>query len=384
MRLAIYTDYAYHREHDRIFAERAFAVFLAEFAESLDRAVVVGRLDPTPARARYMLPPQIDFVPLAYYESLAAPLPALAAMARSVRRLWTALDDVDAVWLLGPNPLSLPFAALAVARRRRVFLGVRQDFPAYVRRRRPGRRGLQAIALLLEASYRVLALRCPTVVVGPALARRYRHARKRLEITVSLIRDADITAKEEALGRRYEGEMTILSVGRLDSEKNPLMLADVLARLPGNGSRHWRLLVFGEGPLEQELRRRAVELRIAARVALRGYAPFAAMLDEYRRADVLLITSWTEGLPQVLVEALGAGLPVVATDVGGIREAAGEAVTVVPPGDADAAAAAVLRLATQRERREAAVLAGLEYARLHTLERETARLRRFLEGICAN
>ena len=48
------------------------------------------------------------------------------------------------------------------------------------------------------------------------------------------------------------------------------------------------------------------------------------LLALYRSAHVLLHVSWTEGLPQVLFEAFAAGLPVVATDVGGVAEAAGD------------------------------------------------------------
>ena len=129
------------------------------------------------------------------------------------------------------------------------------------------------------------------------------------------------------------------------------MLADVAARLGDD----WRLIVCGEGPLEDELRARIDALGVADRVELRGYLPLdGGLMDLYRSADAFLHVSWTEGVPQVLLEAFAAGTPVVATAVGGVPEAVGEAALLIPPGDPDAAARALGRLASEPGLRRAA------------------------------
>ena len=69
------------------------------------------------------------------------------------------------------------------------------------------------------------------------------------------------------------------------------------------------------------------------------------LLDLYRSSHAFLHVSWTEGLPQTLFEAFAAGLPVVATAVGGVPAAVGDAALLVEPGDADPPAAELLRLA---------------------------------------
>ena len=56
------------------------------------------------------------------------------------------------------------------------------------------------------------------------------------------------------------------------------------------------------------------------------------LMDVYRTADVFLHVSWTEGLPQVLFEAWAAGVPVVATAVGGVPAAAGDAAVLIAAG----------------------------------------------------
>ena len=289
------------------------------------------------------------------------------------------MGEADRVWLLGPHPLIAILALFARLRGRTLILGVRQDFPAYVRSRHPRNRLLHAVASLLERSFRRLARRAPVVVVGPELAAHYAHADRLLEIAVSLVSSSQIVAADAAAARSYDGAKTILSVGRLDNEKNPRLLIETLARLDEGGG-EWRLEICGEGPLRAELEREAAAAGLGERVELAGYVPIdAGLLDRYRRAHVLLHSSLTEGLPQILLEAFAAGLPVVVSDVGGIRAAVGDRVLLVAPGDPAAAAAAIAELGSDAALRERLVAAGLEYVGEHTLEAESARVARFIE-----
>ncbi|MGH2796413.1 MAG: glycosyltransferase family 4 protein [Thermoleophilaceae bacterium] len=380
MRLAVFTDYVYHQRRGELYAERAFALFLARLGDHLDRLTLIGRLGPEPARAPYLLPPEVSFVPLPYYPSLAQPLKAIPALRGGLTRFWGALDDVDGVWLLGPHPLAIPFVAIAVLRRKPVTLGVRQDFPSYLRSRHPDRPILRLIGYLLEAAYRGLARRFAVVVVGPDLAKRYRRARRLLEINVSLVSTRDVIDPKLGNARSYEGEIRLISVGRLESEKNPLLLAEVLSRLTDDG-RRWRLLVCGVGPLRDALEARLRDLGLSDRAELRGYVPFGQeLLDLYRQSHALLHVSWTEGLPQVLVEAFAAATPVVATDVGGVADAVDGAALLIPPGDPEAAAVAVRAVIDDRALRERLVQVGHRYALAHTAEAETRRLAEFLRG----
>ena len=373
LRLAVYLDDVY-REHDgAVYGNRAFVIFLGGVAERIERLVLCGRLDPHEERSHYRVPAAVEFAPLPSYPSLEHALPAMAGMARSLRRFWRVLDDVDAVWLLGPHPLCLAFALMAALRGRGVALGVRQDWPTLVRNRHPGRRWVHVVADALEGAYRLIARRAPTVAVGPQVAANYSAAGRLLEIEVSLVREEDIVERKP---RPWGG--TVLSVGRLDSEKNPLLMADILRRLVDAGG-DWRLVICGEGPLEDPLRRRLAELGVEDRAELAGYLPVhGGLLELYRSSDALLHVSLTEGFPQVLPEAFAAGLPVVATAVGGVPGAAGDAALLVPPSDAAAAAGALERLAGDRELRERLVQAGIERARGRTLEAECGRVASFL------
>jgi glycosyltransferase involved in cell wall biosynthesis len=378
VRLAVYTDYAYHRVGEEVFAERAFALFLGRLAGELDRLVLVGREAPAPSRARYAVGAGVELVGLPYYRRLSEPWAVLRSSIQSVARFRRALRGVDCVWLLGPHPLAIAFAALAAMRRKTVVLGVRQDTLAYVESRHPGRRSLRLAAAALDVAWRGLARRFPVVVVGPEIAAHYARARALLEITVSLIEDRDLVPAEVALSRSYGDELRVISVGRMEAEKNPLLLADVLARLRQDGDR-WRLTVCGEGAMQPMLEDRLRELGVAERAELLGYVPYGPqLLALYRDSHALLHVSWTEGLPQVLVEAFAAGLPVVATDVGGVATAVGDAVRLVPAGDAGAAASELQAIAADRALREGLVRAGRDYAAARTATAEVKRVAEFL------
>jgi glycosyltransferase involved in cell wall biosynthesis len=378
-RIAVYTDYRYGRHAGQVYAERAFALFLVALAPNLDRLVILGKVEPELGESHYALGEGVEFAELPYYASLTAPREVARAALRSAVVFWRVLGGVDGVWLLGPHPLGVVFAALARLRGRRVTLGVRQDFRRYVRARHPGRRWVRLAGDALEGIWRLMARRSGMVAVGPDLAGQYPRART-LELTVSLVRREDIRDAGDAPPDFTADELRVLSVGRLEQEKNPLLLADIIARLVGADPR-WRLIVCGEGPLEAALRRRLDELGAAGHAELCGYVSHdRGLRDIYRSSHALLHVSWTEGLPQVLFEAFAARLPVVATAVGGVPAASGDAALLIEPGDAGAAVSALTRLAGEPPLRERLVAAGVARVAAHTLESEAARVAAFLEG----
>src|SRR5437764_2584909 len=186
MRLVVYTDYLYRERHGEVFGERAFVRFLGALARELGGLRLLGRLDRGPGPAHYLLDEAIDFVALPHYERLTQIGPVVRSVPGTVASMWRALDDADAVLSLGPYPHAIALALLTLLRRRRLVLGVRQDFPAYVHHRHPRRRSLQLAATALEGCWRALALATPVVAVGPDIARRYRRSPRVLDTTVSL------------------------------------------------------------------------------------------------------------------------------------------------------------------------------------------------------
>lgn len=138
-----------------------------------------------------------------------------------------------------------------------------------------------------------------------------------------------------------DGPFRILVVSRLSEEKDPLTMADAAALLAARG-RRFTLEVIGTGPLRGEVERRLREGGVDVRFT--DYVAQTELGSRYRAADALLLTSLSEGSNQVTIEAQSCGLPIVASDIPGIRENARGAGGLVPPRDAAGFAAALERL----------------------------------------
>ena len=245
LRLAVYTDYEYRSDGARRYGQRAFVVFLEAVGRDVERLVLVGRLDPRPGSSHYPLSDDTELVGLPHYESLAHPWSVARSLFISLLRFWRLLDEVDTVWVLGPYPHAVALALTTILRRRRLVLGVRQDMPAYVRSRRADRRWMHLGADVLELVWKTLARRYPVIVVGPELERKYRHARRLLATSISLVSEHDLLDPADVAARSYDGELTILTVGRVDAEKNPMLLPEILHLLRSTDAR-WRLVVCGD------------------------------------------------------------------------------------------------------------------------------------------
>lgn len=384
-RLGIYVDDVYRVSPldgaRRVSVDRAFLLFACEVGRRVGTTVLFGRAKESPDPSDYVLPTDVSLVELPHYDNLRRLGQVVRATVGTVTGMWRGLDRVDTVWVFGPHPFALPLIAFAAARRKRIVLGVRQQTLAYHRSRLPGPLWKPALAVvwLSEVVYRLLSRRVETTVVGPDIAARYNGSGHLLTMTVSLVRAEDVV--EAAPERDWSGEITLLTVGRLEPEKNPLLLLEALARLERETPGRYRLVWVGRGDLEQEVRQHADELGIGDRVELPGYVPFGPrLLDRYRSAHALVHVSRTEGVPQVLIEACAAGTPVVATDVGGVRAtlAGGEAGLLVPPDDADALVAAIRRLSEDAGLRRAIAERGLAVARGATFEAEAEQVARFI------
>jgi glycosyltransferase involved in cell wall biosynthesis len=135
-----------------------------------------------------------------------------------------------------------------------------------------------------------------------------------------------------------EGEWTIGFVGRLSREKGADVLVDALTHLRDLPV---QLSVLGDGADAPVLRQRAQELSVAERVRWHGAVPAAHRL--FRAFDVFVLSSRTEGTPIALFEAMAAGVPVVATAVGGVPDVVSPAEALLVPSDDPAALSGALR-----------------------------------------
>lgn len=157
-------------------------------------------------------------------------------------------------------------------------------------------------------------------------------------------------------------DVCLMSVGSLSWEKNPKSLLRLFSELAAADPR-LKLVFVGEGPLEPELRQQAGRDGVTGRVRFLGVrSDVPALLSG---ADIFVLSSTTEGLPGVLIEAGMAGLPAVAFGVGSVAEVIKDGVTgfVVPPGDEAQFRARVVELARHTDRRRRMAQEALRFCR---------------------
>lgn len=147
----------------------------------------------------------------------------------------------------------------------------------------------------------------------------------------------------------------IVMVARFEEPKDHATLLHALT-----GLRHlpWGLELVGDGPREAAVRRLAETLRLSGRVSFRGAVRSAA--GALSKAQIFVLSSRSEGFPRSILEAMRAGLPVVASNVGGVSEAVRDGRTgyVVPRQSVDCMRAALASLIGDRFRRAAFGAAG--------------------------
>lgn len=137
-----------------------------------------------------------------------------------------------------------------------------------------------------------------------------------------------------ALPLREGRQNRIISVGRLYPQKNQAMMIRAFAKV-GDEFSDWQLIIFGEGPLRAELEFLVSSFKLQDRVLLPGRTEY--VIEELRKSKIFCMSSDYEGMSNSMIEAICVGLPIVTTDVSGVKELVenGKNGVVVPCGDVD-------------------------------------------------
>lgn len=325
----------------------------------------------------------VSLVPQPMYGSS---LGALRKFAGIVRAYFRAVRRSDCVVIRGMVPfIEWLYLACALLGVRPVHWLVGDPQALLASHRRRG--GLRDLAMAAVAWYQSVATKVGSRITngsllcnGQALADRYPGPRTHVTVS-STIREDEIVGSSAAC--RVPGRFRILFVGFLRPEKGLQYLVDAVSRI--RTDRDWTLTVVGTfgayGEYKKAIDAHVTTSGLTDRIEWLGYIPYGERLREVMvNADVLVLPTLSEGTPRVLVEARANGLPIVATNVGGIPTSVRDGVDglLVPPKDAPAIASALERLEGEPGLAESLVSAGLESVRNWTVEKFARRL----HGIC--
>jgi glycosyltransferase involved in cell wall biosynthesis len=257
-----------------------------------------------------------------------------ARRAYSPRALWRLActlrrerPDVIYAFLYWGYGISLPLAALVLPQACRI--QARRSLPDTDKPRSSLFRWVRLIAD--RCSHGVIV---NSLAVGRAVAHHEPVLSGRLWVVPNGVRNVEQRAR--AAGT----QLTIVCVANLIAYKGHATLLAAVRQLRSSG---WSLLLVGEGPERESIEREIVSADLQKRVFLLG--PRLDVHDILDTADLVVLPSYSEGMPNAVLEAMAHGLPVVASDVGGVRSLLGSgAGIVVAPGDDQALADALQRL----------------------------------------
>lgn len=172
----------------------------------------------------------------------------------------------------------------------------------------------------------------------------------------------------------------LLCIGRLAEQKGQLILIEAMALLVSRGV-DLELLLLGDGPMRGQIEARIAQHRLGAKVRLAGWMTNEQIRAELFSARALVLPSFAEGLPVVLMEALALARPVIATYIAGIPElVTSECGWLVPAGDVEALASA-METALAANEIQLAKMAAAGAARVRELHDASRQAKKLLDAI---
>ncbi len=347
--------------------------FYEQLACELGEVVVCGPTSRVSAdvvnRGHIADPGLVRFASRPYYES---PMDFLARgvllIVPTVWALWQAVRSADVVYLRLPSVVGLMAYGMTVVRGRPRIVQIKGSWHASV-----GDRFLGAMKALGKALVKVFAMgdyfiarRSTTLVHTDDHYRRANTGKNRVHMAiVSLVSQGDIRGREDTC---QETPVKLLFVGRVSPAKG---LEYVMRALSEMDEPRPTLRIVGTGPELSRLHQLADGLSLDSLVSFEGNLGHGdSLMEVYRTSDVFILPSVTEGIPKVIFEAMASGIPIIATEVGGIPHVIQHEVNglLIAPRSVRHIKDAVSRLVSDASLRKGIISKGYETVSHYTLE----------------
>lgn len=326
MRIGIYLEAGYYKEGDTLFCEDVYTVLFNRLTQEADNMTFsfLGRLCENKKKSMYCIARYDCFFELTPFRNLVdlcMQWPRFKRLNKGT--LSSFVQSVDRLLVMSPMPICIELVKLAVKYQKPVVLLSRQD----TRRVLPQRyKGIQRwLASFLAHTFerqveRLVAKHEITVLaLGSQIANRFRRYTSKVYcMASSRYRLSEVVSRDDLIPVDWTRPVRLLFVGRVEVNKGLLELLECLSEF---SVFDWRLTLVGDGAFMPEVKRLIEQYQLGGRVELTGFIPFGPELQRvYRSHDLFILPSYSEGLPQVVLEAMAGGCLVLASNVGGIPD----------------------------------------------------------------
>ena len=345
--LFIFNDFIVEKRGSNYYGKEAHILFLKACIEFFKSAKICARQHVEEQFSCHQVSDsKTTVIPLPFYSNVVkilfiSPL----KMYRLLRTLANEVKKSDIIWLTWSHPLSMLILLFFITKQQTVILTVRSDAKETVKVKY---RNLTRLFSLLFISLSNIYLRfCHKQVLifttGEELLTKYSKGFSNSHLIKHPIVSMDDFKPKS---RKIDSIINLLFIGRLEAEKGIHHLINSVAFL--KESRKVNLKIIGEGVLKNDLMDQVVQLGLDQQIKFYGFVPFGEELFEfYEGADILVIPSITEGVPKIINEARAFSLPIVTTNVGGIKTELVhlENCIMINPGSAEEICDGVIKLA---------------------------------------
>lgn len=378
--IVFYCDMIF-KQGDNYFCKGGLGRFLDEIAQRYDELIVCAPVseDCGAYTQQYrIVAKNITLQALPPYASFISAL-------KHKQRMVSLLKQYSANWnsllyIRWPTPLAYTVYKLGKKRNLPILLHIVGDSKAIISESGKYKGILKLLAItyinIVEKQVKRMINEIPTLVNGSGLRRLYAGNAK---AKVKEIRSATLTADE--VTKEYKelnkDDVRLLYVGVLKPEKGVNYLIEGFKLLIDQGYKV-RLTIVGDGPEKVKLEHKVIKMQIKNVISFTGYVPLGPqLLDTYKRNDIFILPSISEGTPRVLIEAMANRLLVIATNVGGVPFTINNNQNgiLIEPKSPEQICCAVKEILKNDVKREQIIEGAFEFAKENTLES-------FVDNIC--
>jgi glycosyltransferase involved in cell wall biosynthesis len=331
-----FTEGVYFKNADgRVYTSDIFIIFINKLKLN-GEITALGRLSKQDFSPKHQLR-NMGFISLSYYKSLRSLIKIYPFyILRNLKKIFCFTKDIDLLLISASGPISVLLIWFMKIQRKKVIIFIRSDIRELIKAKDHNTFMLDIFANWIESSFEKSVKNNSSITAfafGDDIFNRYsKFSNSVISAASSRFEMSHIISSDE-LSFNDTSCVNLLYVGRLSKGKGLNLLIETVSMLKSN---RFKLTIIGDGDIKDELVLLVKNLGLNEKIIFKGYIPFGERLfKEYSHYDVLILPSFSEGLPQVILEAMARGVAVVASGVGGIKDLIkdGENGYMFDPGD---------------------------------------------------